>query len=63
MYKIVDLFADGNIAVEIDYWTQFDKSGKQLDNGNYTSYFEKRDGKYLCVRDISTTATPLKSGM
>ena len=63
VYKIVDLFADGNIAVEIGSWTQFDPSGKQLDNGNYMSYFEKRDGKYVCVRDMSTTATPLKSGM
>lgn len=63
VYKIVDLFADGNIAVEIGSWTQFDSSGKQLDNGNYMSYFEKRDGKYVCVRDMSTTATPVKSGM
>lgn len=63
VYKVVDLFAEGNTAVEIGSWTQFDSSGNQKDNGNYMSYFQKRDGKYICVRDMSTTATPLKSGM
>jgi|TARA_R110000737_G_scaffold50895_2_gene71978 ketosteroid isomerase-like protein len=63
VFKIVDLYAEGNMAVEIGSWTQMDSNGKALDNGNYMSYFEKRDGKYVCVRDMSTTATPLKSGM
>lgn len=63
VYKVVDVFADGDIAVEIGSWTEFDASGKQLDNGNYMSYFEKQDGKYVCVRDMSTTATPRKTGM
>ena len=63
VYKIVDLFAEGNTAVEIGSWTEFDASGKKLDNGNYMSYFEKQNGKYKCIRDMSTTATPRKSGM
>ncbi|MFT5863265.1 MAG: ketosteroid isomerase-like protein [Flavobacteriales bacterium] len=63
VYKVVDLFAEGNTAIEIGSWTEFDSSGKEKDNGNYMSYFEKRDGKYFCVRDMSTTATPLKTGM
>ncbi len=63
VYKIVDLFAEGDLAVEIGSWTEFDSSGTEVDNGNYMSYFEKRDGKYLCVRDMSTTATPVKAGM
>jgi ketosteroid isomerase-like protein len=63
VYKVVDLFAEGNSAVEVGSWTKFDASGNQMDNGNYMSYFEKRDGKYICVRDMSTTATPLKTGM
>ena len=62
-YKIVDLFAEGNIAIEIGSWTEFDSSGKELEHGNYMSYFEKRDGKYVCVRDMSTTTAPVKSGM
>ncbi|MDN3643014.1 DUF4440 domain-containing protein [Lutimonas halocynthiae] len=63
VYKVVDLFAEGNIAVEIGSWTEFDASGKETENGNYMSFFEKRDGKYICVRDMSVTTSPLKSGM
>ena len=63
VYKIVDLFAEGNTAVEIGSWTEFDSSGKEMANGNYMSYFQKRDGKYICVRDMSTTTSPIKSSM
>ena len=63
VYKVVDLFAEGNTAVEIGSWTEFDSAGNEKDNGNYMSYFEKRDGKFICVRDMSTTTSPVKSGM
>jgi uncharacterized protein (TIGR02246 family) len=63
VYKIVDLFAEGDKAVEIGSWTEFDADGNELQNGNYMSYFEKRDGKYVCVRDMSTTTAPAKSSM
>jgi ketosteroid isomerase-like protein len=62
VYEIVDLFAEGNSVVEIGSWTEFDSSGVQKDNGNYMSYFQKKDGGYICIRDMSTTATPVKSG-
>lgn len=61
VYKIVDLFVEGDAAVEIGSWTDFDSSGTQVGKGNYMSYFEKRDGKYICVRDMSTTTSPVKS--
>ena len=63
VYKVVDLFAEGNSAVEIGSWTEFDASGKETENGNYMSFFQKRNGKYICVRDMSVTTSPLKSGM
>ena len=63
VYKVVDLFAEGDSAVEIGSWTEFDASGNEKENGNYMSYFQKRDGKYICVRDMSTTTSPVKSGM
>jgi len=63
VYKVVDLFAEGNTAVEIGSWTEFDSAGNEKENGNYMSYFQKRDGKYICVRDMSTTTAPVKSGM
>ena len=63
VYKIVDLFAEGNTVVEIGSWTEIDSTGNEVENGNYMSVFEKRDGKYVCVRDMSTTTAPVKSGM
>ena len=63
VYKIVDLFAEGNSAVEIGSWTELDADGNEVEKGNYMSYFEKRDGKYICVRDMSTTTSAVKSGM
>jgi ketosteroid isomerase-like protein len=63
VYKLVNVFAEGDTAIEIGSWVQFDASGKEVDNGNFMSYFQKRNGKYLCVRDMSTTTSPVKSGM
>lgn len=63
VYKIVDLFVEGDAVVEIGSWTDFDTSGTKVGNGNYMSYFQKRDGKYICVRDMSTTTAPVKADM
>jgi len=63
VYKVVDLFAEGNSALEIGSWTQFDASGTETENGYYMSYFEKNDGKYECVRDMNVTTMPLKDDM
>lgn len=60
VYKVVDLYAEGNSATEIGSWTKYDVSGKEMENGFYMSYFQKRDGKYLCVRDMGSTASPAK---
>ncbi|MGB5666997.1 MAG: nuclear transport factor 2 family protein [Maribacter sp.] len=63
VYKVVDLFAEGNSAVEIGSWTEFNTEGTETENGYYMSYFEKRDGKYECVRDMSLTTMPAKEAM
>lgn len=63
VYKIVDLYADGDMATEIGSWTEMDAAGKQVDNGYYMSCFQKRDGKYVCVRDMGVTETPVKPAM
>lgn len=60
VYKVVDLFAEGNMAVEIGSWTEHLPSGEVKDKGHYMSYFEKRNGKYLCVRDMNVSNTPEK---
>lgn len=60
VYKVVDLFAAGNMAVEIGSWTELNAAGDATSKGYYMSYFEKRDGKYLCVRDMNVTTKSKK---
>ena len=46
---------DGKYIFEIGAYKQVDSTGKILNSGHYFSLFEKRDGKYLCVRDMSNS--------
>ncbi len=63
VYKVVDLFGEGNMLVEIGSWTLLNPSGAEVDKGHYMSYFQKRDGKYVCVRDMNVTSNPAKPAM
>lgn len=63
VYKVVDLFAEGNTAVEVGSWTVLNPSGAETDKGHYMSYFQKRDGKWVCVRDMNVSSTPAKPAM
>lgn len=60
VYKVVDLYAEGNSVTEIGSWTRMSQAGEKKESGYYMSYFQKRDGKYKCVRDMSVTETPAK---
>lgn len=60
VYKVVDLYAEGNSATEIGSWTRFNAAGTELEQGYYMSYFLKKDGKYQCVRDMSVKTSPDK---
>ncbi len=60
VYKVVDLFSEGNMAVEIGSWTVLNPSGAEVDKGHYMSYFQKRDEKWVCVRDMNVTSNPAK---
>lgn len=46
---------DGNQVVEIGYYQVVDSTGTSINTGNYMSLFEKRDGKYVCLRDMSAS--------
>jgi ketosteroid isomerase-like protein len=61
-YKTNDVFIsdDGVQVVEIGYFTVVDSANNPLNSGNYMSLFEKRNGKYVCVRDMSASDMPLK---
>jgi uncharacterized protein (TIGR02246 family) len=60
VYKVVDLFGEGNMLVEIGSWTEMSPAGAEVNKGHYMSYFQKRDGKYVCVRDMNVTSSPAK---
>ena len=52
---------DGNQIVEVGYFKLTDTSNTVINSGNYMSLFEKRNGKYVCVRDMSASDIPVSS--
>jgi len=62
-FKTTEVFVsnDGNQVVESGAYTVTDSVKKTVINsGNYLSLFEKRDGKYVCVRDMSASDMEVK---
>ena len=61
-FSTKDLFVsnDGNQVVEIGYYKVVDSTNTAISTGNYMSLFEKRNGKYVCVRDMSATDMPVQ---
>jgi len=52
--------SDGNQVVEIGNYKMTDSTNTVKASGHYISLFEKRDGKYLCVRDMGASDMPKK---
>jgi len=61
-FEVVDVFAEGDLAVEVGKSVTKSPDGKVVSTGKYISVFEKRDGKYVCVRDIWNDDVPNKGG-
>ena len=51
---------DGNQVVEIGYYKVVDSTNTAVNTGNYMVLFEKRNGRYVCVRDMSASDMPLE---
>jgi hypothetical protein len=49
---------DGNNVAEVGAYKQVDSTGKILQNGHYFSFFAKRNGKYVCTRDMANSYPP-----
>lgn len=47
--------SDGQMVVEIGHFKVVDSANNPVNSGNYMALFEKRDGKYVVVRDMSTS--------
>jgi ketosteroid isomerase-like protein len=61
-FKTNEVFpsSDGNQVVELGYFKVTDSAKYVLNSGNYMILFEKRDGKYICVREMSTSDMPIE---
>ena len=61
-FKTNEVFVsnDGKQLVEIGYFTVVDSSNATINSGNYMSLFEKREGRYVCVRDMSASDIPVQ---
>jgi hypothetical protein len=59
-FKTNEVFpsSDGNQIIEIGYFKLVDSANAIINTGNYMSLFEKRDGKYVCLRDMSASDIP-----
>ena len=57
IFKTNEVFpsSDGKQVVEIGYFKLVDSAKYLINSGNYMVLFEKRNGKYVCVRDMSTS--------
>jgi len=60
VYKVVDLFGEGNTLVEIGSWTVMSPAGAETEKGHYMSVFQNKDGKWACIRDMNVTSSPAK---
>lgn len=49
---------DGINVTEIGEFKLVDSTGTKIESGNYFSLFEKRNGKYFCIRDIAASNMP-----
>ena len=58
--KEVFVSNDGNQVVELGYYNLSDSTSAPINTGNYMVLFEKRDGSYVVVRDMSASDIPLE---
>lgn len=61
-FSVNDIYpsSDGNLVVEIGSSQVTSANNEIIFKGNYMSVFEKRDGKYVCVRDMGASDMPKK---
>ena len=61
-YKTNEVFIsnEGNQVIEIGYYKVVDSLNTTVNSGNYMSLFVKKEGRYVCLRDMSTSDIPLE---
>jgi uncharacterized protein (TIGR02246 family) len=51
-FETTDVYAQGDVVTEIGKSMFKDAAGKVVGSGKYMAVFEKRNGKYVCIREI-----------
>jgi hypothetical protein len=61
-FKTTEVFpsSDGNQVVEIGAFKVVDSTNTPINTGNYMVLFEKRNGRYVSVRDMSASDRPVE---
>jgi len=61
-FKTNEVFVsnDANQVVEIGYYTVVDSTNTPINTGNYMVLFVKRDGRYVCLREMSASDMSLQ---
>ena len=60
-YDVEEVYGSEDQVTEIGKTTVKDATGKVTYTGKYMAVWEKRNGEYICVRDISNSDTPQPS--
>ena len=56
-FETMDVYAAGDVVTEVGKTMYKDAAGKTIGGGKYIAVFEKRNGKYLCIREIYNSDT------
>lgn len=59
-YDVMDVYGSDNHVTEVGKINRMDSTGKTTSTGKYMAVWEKRDGKWLCIRDIGNEDAPKK---
>lgn len=59
-YDVMYVYASDNHITEVGKINRMDSTGKTTSTGKYMAVWEKRDGKWLCIRDIGNEDAPKK---
>jgi uncharacterized protein (TIGR02246 family) len=51
-YDVLEVYGNEDVVTEVGKATTKDASGNVISNGKYMAVWEKRNGKYICIRDI-----------
>jgi len=52
-FETLEVFGDDNLVTEVGKTIEKDSTGAVMLTGKYMAIFEKRGGKFICIRDIS----------